>query len=710
MSSGQDRDGCPHSDSNVLVDVSGPMPRADFGSIQLQSIESPSGVASQSSPESRQVAADDKTMAPSSDASALSSRSNAGNKAKQKRVKPRRVRTGCLTCRERRLKCDEALHRCQNCRKSGRVCRRGVRLNFIDTRTAAPHCISRPYGTPVTFQDDSRFIASQYVGGEERYPPPQSDPPLGQDEGSPFDFSNIFSGDILADADLMMDDPFISTFDNFQSDSADILFNLDPSSTYHPSWPEQTIPNSPFNSANQVTFNTCNRRVLHSDQKEALFLQTFVDEVGCWMDLLDPMKHEKFTEILLFHTLEEPMVKNAFIACGARHLCLTTQDFGKGIASCFYEEASRYIFESIQNPDRNSSMCASAALALNVYEAMCPTLMNDMYHTAGARALIKECGWDARTPGVGRACFWISIITELLHCLHFSWIMSWDPDTWGVDINIDDASSKIVGDEESWIHRIIYICAKISNFRSSARQLQMDNQDHNVHLSKRCKEWDELTDLCNRWYEAIPRSMAPLSYIPVSSSSALPQVWLVKRSAIIAQLFYHTARVLLTKIHPLESGSSPEMQRTQKLHAKDICGIVAHMKDRGTATFPIWFLIIGAECLVEKEAQEDVLKVIDDLLKDNSFRAEYIKNELRKAWGSTSSSSHQKAPGVNAVSDNNMFSALDSASIFSKQHQMKPGLVNPAMAAADFSVEGHPYKNYYVPPLGRTDDFQFGNY
>ena len=131
---------------------------------------------------------------------------------------------------------------------------------------------------------------------------------------------------------------------------------------------------------------------------------------------------------------------------------------------------------------------------------------------------------------------------------------------------------------------------------------------------------------------------------------------------------------------------------------------------RGTAIFPIWFLIIGAECLTEKEAQEEVLNVIDDLLKDKSSRAEYIKNELRKAWRSTSSSSHQKAHIVNAVSDNNMLSVLDSASIFSTQHQMQPGLVNPAMVTADFSVEGHPYKNFYVPPLGRTDDFPFGNY
>lgn len=55
--------------------------------------------------------------------------------------KPKRVRTGCLTCRERHLKCDEGLPNCQNCRKSNRVCKRGVRLNFIDTTVKCPPMI-----------------------------------------------------------------------------------------------------------------------------------------------------------------------------------------------------------------------------------------------------------------------------------------------------------------------------------------------------------------------------------------------------------------------------------------------------------------------------------------------------------------------------------------------------------------------------------------
>lgn len=55
--------------------------------------------------------------------------------------KPKRVRTGCLTCRERHLKCDEGLPNCQNCRKSSRECKRGVRLNFIDTTVKSRHII-----------------------------------------------------------------------------------------------------------------------------------------------------------------------------------------------------------------------------------------------------------------------------------------------------------------------------------------------------------------------------------------------------------------------------------------------------------------------------------------------------------------------------------------------------------------------------------------
>ena len=50
-------------------------------------------------------------------------------------AKSRRVRTGCLTCRERHLKCDEGVPDCMNCMKRNRECKRGLRLNFIDIQS-----------------------------------------------------------------------------------------------------------------------------------------------------------------------------------------------------------------------------------------------------------------------------------------------------------------------------------------------------------------------------------------------------------------------------------------------------------------------------------------------------------------------------------------------------------------------------------------------
>lgn len=55
--------------------------------------------------------------------------------------KSKRVRTGCLTCRERHLKCDEGAPDCNNCRKSNRECKRGIRLNFIDIQVKDPPCL-----------------------------------------------------------------------------------------------------------------------------------------------------------------------------------------------------------------------------------------------------------------------------------------------------------------------------------------------------------------------------------------------------------------------------------------------------------------------------------------------------------------------------------------------------------------------------------------
>lgn len=85
-------------------------------------------------------------------------------------AKSKRTRTGCLTCRGRHLKCDESFPNCRNCVKSKKSCKRGIRLNFIDTHAPTDLPILPPSRDwHVSFQDESRDIAAEYEGGKDRY-------------------------------------------------------------------------------------------------------------------------------------------------------------------------------------------------------------------------------------------------------------------------------------------------------------------------------------------------------------------------------------------------------------------------------------------------------------------------------------------------------------------------------------------------------------
>jgi hypothetical protein len=168
--------------------------------------------------------------------------------------------------------------------------------------------------------------------------------------------------------------------------------------------------------------------------------------------------------------------------------------------------------------------------------------MQRMNHIAGARALIKECRWNARSTGIGGACFWLNVGMELLSCLHFNWKMAWEPDTWEVDMNMSASAGHVAGDEELWTHRMVYICAKIADFRASIPQFQrLDRATHDSRLGQRCAEWNDLKAWCDEWARCVPRSMQPIGYLQPwqsKSKSSFPEVWSVPVCPSICMNFY----------------------------------------------------------------------------------------------------------------------------------------------------------------------------
>ncbi|CAO2654860.1 Nn.00g115930.m01.CDS01 [Neocucurbitaria sp. VM-36] len=619
--------------------------------------------------------------------------------------KPKRTRTGCLTCRERHLKCDETKPTCNNCSKSQRDCNWGKKLNFLDT-TCEKNAYLIPKGTDyqIAFQDESRIIAAEYVGGREMYPVEELESHLSSfGMGPPGGLAPSASTrqQHLPSMHGMAQEPYPQAQHNYSFD--------------HQRAPQQQHARAPSNYSNptpspytmehSASPAPLPTRDYLKSQEEVLYMQVFVEEIGIWMDSMDAHKH--FSRLLPFHALNEPMLLHAFLACGARHLALVNPKYSEEKALHYYDVATRDLLHSLQDPDRDTILCATTAVILNVYEIMGERALQRMNHIAGARALIKECRWNARSTGVGAACFWLNVGMEILSCLHFNWQVAWEPDDWGIELDFTPETES--GKEEVWTHRILYVVAKICNFRASIPR----NQDvARQTLQERHNEWLRLRDMTDRWNENIPRTMHPMAYLypgQTISGSAFPEVWLIKRASIIARLFYHTSLVLLAQINPIQGPSEPEMWAMLEQNSKFICGISAHVKDRGVASVALRSLAIAAECLTDRREQEEVLQIFDKIRQETGWRVGFVNTELKQRWGwDTPQAQEQQQQQANGhLQDGNIMYQQPQIMV---QQQMPPtslpapppaqrrptGFGNPLLVA-DFNMPQHPYQTHYVP-------------
>lgn len=600
---------------------------------------------------------------------------------------------------------------CQNCRKSSRKCKRGVRLNFIDTNVKQPpHLLPPVHDWRVQFEDNSREIASEYEGGVERYSPietPRKRRRLTPPPEPVYQYDHI-------EAPMTQQPQQLLQQGYPQYPSAPNMYPPSSAPTF-----EESIP-GPFQNQHRQSYDQqIVQEVLQPAQPltsrdEVLYMQVFVEEVALWMDSMDKDKH--FSRILPFQALREPMLKYALLACGVRHLTLVNPSYPDEHALTYYAESNKLLLKSLQNPNRDTVLCATAATILNVYETMSEKALQRMNHIAGARALIKECQWDATSTSVGAACFWLNVGMELFSCMHFNWGLAWDPDTWGIDMTMNPQTH--AGNEEDWTHKILWILAKITNFRSSAPRFQEQTMHaEQMRLQTRLQQWLGLKQFCDQWDRCVPPSMQPMAVVPsylTQSKSAFPEVWHCKRTTIVGRLFWHTAQTLLASTHPLapwtpgeqnnNTTNNPqlanELAQTRLHHARQICGIVKHAKDRGVASASIRCLAVAGEHLHVRREQEEVLEIFERIKKEAGWRVAFINDELKDKWGWNSVDAYGNQTSQSAFYQTGS-SAPTMPAVPAPAMRQKPpsGIVNPLYKNADFASQNPPYQGSYVPPV-----------
>ncbi|KPM37630.1 hypothetical protein AK830_g8924 [Neonectria ditissima] len=727
-------------------------------------------------------------------------------------AKAKRVRTGCLTCRERHLKCDSnfaaglqlpALPDCLNCRKRGRECKRGIRLNFLDINVHRLAWIPHPEAWEVQFHDESRDIASEYQGGRSRYAPYDTKPKVPRQSwngrqsartegesmihsaGAPpflnglkntkmFGPLDAYGFKLRPAADIWEGERNMEILGDHYSHSgttSEASKIATPSSSSHPNTSHGALPPQHIVAAGnkqlprrrssasaaasmipQATTTTHNENNFQIEipvdaplqlfqnesppipEREFLttldeigYMQVFVDEVWVWMNCFQTEKH--FGRLIPFYALGSTMLLNASLACGVKQLALSSPE--KNLKAIhYYNTATSQLLRSLQNPDRNMAECGMTAVVLNVYEIMSEKPAHRMQHIGGARALILECGWDAKSAGIGAACFWQNITMEVLICLSANWQTTWNPDDWGLDLGFfkgrDDEAG--LAQDEMFVHRILFIVAKIVDFRATARRHEeLNSHEDHSWPGERLGQWQELKRLCDRWNDRCPRTMHPYGYMKASKSvhdSAFPCIWMIKSAATLSRLFYHTAQYILAETHPLEQIRRSEGMQTIRLHhARQVCGIAACTKDRAVVPTAIRCLGVTSSALASYREQVETLGILERIRALAGWHLGSVELELKRAWGwewrplpvslpksYQENGNHAMPPPQRVPLAKQMGEPTLSATTVTRV-LTPPGvaneIVNP-LSFADFSLPNHPYQNWYEPPNRTEQDGEDG--
>ncbi|CAI7661965.1 unnamed protein product [Penicillium palitans] len=234
-----------------------------------------------------------------------------------------RVRTGCLTCRKRRRKCDEQKPSCANCEAKGLACKYSSDLAFVSQREGAVSGTSRQAYGSITFVDDSPLAAANKEKPKAALQPAddsQSDGNTGfsldelqssadgpDDTGDArraFDFQNILS----------------STVPNVNLSEPPIPFNNERSA------PNTRYVNSaPYSGYRSVARNrTVEQRVsLANGSHETDLLRHFRYHVGPWIDTGDPELPFGLQVLLLSRTNRALQAAVLALAAGQRLLVAT---------------------------------------------------------------------------------------------------------------------------------------------------------------------------------------------------------------------------------------------------------------------------------------------------------------------------------------------------------------------------------------------------
>ncbi|KAJ5288174.1 hypothetical protein N7478_003860 [Penicillium angulare] len=616
----------------------------------------------------------------------------AGNR--RKRIRPSRARglrtrTGwspkrissslthnSLTCRERRVKCDD-----------GRTCQYAQATSQIAGPVHPPGATNAPADEAVpAHQSDSPEASWGDLNGPNEQSPPGFDSaisasPLTLSQASllnisPFEWYDLLARDAINHIQRLNDTsggdsrwkfPEIA-LSRRQSPARECPDSrLDPFKRHEEQQPAVTDrENQPWNTTTRIELS----------EIDLTFFRYYIDVVGPILDLFDRARH--FSNVVPHLALRNTGLLKSVLAVGAKHMSLGVSDIPDGdsisnamapnanvqtpltstglspdsetapahMATQYYYETLQYLSQTLLYPSYADS-----------HEILATATMISTYEMFDSDSASNGGVWEQHLRG----SFWIQrsqdndgeSVDGLRQAVWWAWLRQ---DIWAAfqagrpTITFWRARKPLDAlDSDELGTRIVYICGKCVKYASSERVTP------NTDPRERIEHGDQLLRMLDDWHRALPASYHNITVASATSldlNTAFPPIWIHPPNHAGAMQMYHFARAIVLLNQPTMGGLTAYLQRDKQLteSIKIVCGIANSCQEHEVAmAFVNVQALFGGKCLAtpivnftdgyqvgqfvrSAEMRGELLRILENMIKISKFPAKGLANRLKKGW------------------------------------------------------------------------------
>ncbi|KAE8839010.1 hypothetical protein HRS9139_03393 [Pyrenophora teres f. teres] len=375
--------------------------------------------------------------------------------------------------------------------------------------------------------------------------------------------------------------------------------------------------------------------------KKALLVHHYTEHLGRWLDCTDATR--QFTLGVPEKVKHCPVLCHAVLSFAARHCREDTT------AEAAYERCIALLIERLnEDAASHDETLLCAIVILRFYEQLnvpSSTGSDNEQHLAGCSAIIRSSQGhhfvDPSAPTLREAAFWVYV----RQCLYNATINQQPPD---IDFSLKlHPSPDSMRDahplarlrlETAWANQMTWNLARVVHFCYDGNEYPNDR-------AHRPQRWQELWNLVQKWMQDRPQGFNAIFESPTNNQSSFPDIWFTADWHVVSFGFYHFACIMLLRYKPgpkfaiRHVGSLSPTDHQILSHARAICGASRSSPETVPLAITVCHTIfIWGPLVLDPIERGQVVEILTNFEKNHVWPTTWIINAVKDEWGVSATS------------------------------------------------------------------------